>query len=100
MKKTVSAPIEKTLQDFLLLAYRRMVDGRYAKATALADLARELGVADGLGVKIAVFLESEGLVDYDDQAIDVTIPGMMRAEALLRGDGAAKTAKTAKRAKP
>jgi hypothetical protein len=85
----VSSPpasdIRKTLDAFLLLAHHHAAATQHAKATPLADLARELGIADGLAEKVAVFLESEGMIDYDDQAVDITIPGILRAEKLLRG---------------
>ena len=86
-KSTARVPdVKKTLEAFLVLAYQRVVGAKHAKAAPLDDLARELKLPEELAEKIARFLESEGLVDYEDQAVDLTIPGMLKAESLLRGD--------------
>jgi hypothetical protein len=78
--------VRESVEALLVLAYRRAVAAEHLKAIPLEELARELRMSEGLSEKIAGFLESEGLVDYDDQAVDITIPGMVRAEAILRGE--------------
>ena len=78
--------IRKTLETFLLLAYEAAAGARHAKAMPLAEIAEKLAIAPGLAEKVAEFLESEGLIDYDDQAVDITIPGMLHAEKILRGE--------------
>jgi hypothetical protein len=85
-KPVVVADVRLSVEALLVLAYRRVVAAEHAKPIPLEDLARELDMSEGLSEKIAGFLESEGLIDYDDQAVDVTIPGMARAEAILRGE--------------
>jgi hypothetical protein len=87
MKSPSRVPdVKQTLEAFLILAYRHVVAAEHTKALALHDIARKLKIPEALAVKLAVFLESEGLLDYDDQAVDITIPGMLRAEAILRGE--------------
>ncbi len=76
--------IKSILDTFLLAAHRRSEAIQHEKGIPLAELAREVSISDGLAEKVATFLESEGLVDYDDQAIDITVLGMLRAEALVR----------------
>lgn len=87
MKKSSAVPdIRHTLDGFLVLAYRRVVEAAHADSIVVEEIARALTIPEELAVKVATFLEAEGLIDYDNQAVDVTIPGMLRAEALLRGD--------------
>jgi hypothetical protein len=89
-KPAIVADVRLLVEALLVLAYRRVVAAEHAKPVPLEALARELDMSEGLSEKIAGFLESEGLIDYDDQAVDVTIPGMVRAEAILRGEPVAR----------
>ncbi len=72
------------LQLFLVAVYRRAIKVDHATATPLRELAAELGLSEAFAEKVAEFLESQGLIDYDDQAVDITIPGMVRAEEMVR----------------
>ena len=74
---------KQLLEVFLVTVYRRATKAEHATATPLRDLAQELELSEGLAEKIAEFLESQGVIDYDDQAVDITIPGMIRAEEIL-----------------
>ena len=68
---------------FLVTVYRHATKSEHGKATPLTEIAAELGLSEGLSEKVAEFLESQGLVDYDDQAVDITIPGMVKTEEIL-----------------
>lgn len=95
MKSSAATPdLEQTLDAFLLLTYARVVAAEHTKAVPLVEIARKLAIPEGLAEKVAAFLETEGLVDYDDQAVDITITGMLRAEGLMAetGRGKKKTA--------
>jgi hypothetical protein len=82
---TASGDIRKTLDAFLLAALRASEELDHERPVALDELARAVGIGPHLAEKIATFLEGEGLVDYDDQAIDITVEGILRAEDILRG---------------
>ena len=75
----------RSLDAFLMAVYRGSLAVGHDQAVPLAAIAGELAVGERLAHKIAAFLETEGLVDYDDQAVDITIEGMLRAEEILRG---------------
>jgi Mn-dependent DtxR family transcriptional regulator len=79
------ADIRKTLDAFLLAAHKASEAVSYERAVPLTELATAVGIGPHLAEKVADFLEGEGLVDYDDQAIDITIEGILRAEDILRG---------------
>jgi hypothetical protein len=81
---TTSPGSTKHLLDaFLVTVYRRATKAEHAKPTPLSEIANELELSEGLSEKVAEFLESQGLIDYDDQAVDITIPGMIRSEDIL-----------------
>lgn len=74
----------RTLDAFLLAAYRGAVAVRHEQAVPIAAIATELSIGERLAHKVAAFLETEGLIDYDDQAIEITVEGMLRTEEMLR----------------
>ena len=76
----------QTLESFLRFVYARATDAAHAKATPLADVTQELGIAPALAAKIATFLEGQGLIEYADQTVDITVTGMLQVEKILRGD--------------
>ena len=79
-----AAPSTKHLLElFLVAVYRGVTKAEHATPIPLRDIATELGLSENLAEKVAEFLESQGLIDYDDQAVDITIPGMIRTEELL-----------------
>jgi Mn-dependent DtxR family transcriptional regulator len=76
--------VRVVLDKFLLATYQHAEATNHESPIATDDLAKKLGISDPFAEKIATFLESEGLLDYDNQAVDITIEGMLRAESLLR----------------
>jgi Mn-dependent DtxR family transcriptional regulator len=86
VKKPAVPDTKHLVEAFLVHAYRAVAAFGHAKAISVDDLAKSLGVPTEIAEKVAAFLEAQGLVDYDNQAVDVTIPGMIKAEALLRGE--------------
>jgi len=77
--------IRKTLDSFILAALKASEALSHERAVPLEELATSVGIGRHLAEKIAAYLEAEGLVDYDDRAIDITIDGILRAEEILRG---------------
>ena len=75
------ADIRTTLDAFLTAVHGASQEAAHGKPKPLADVARELGIPEALAIKVAVFLESEGLIEYDEQAVDITIAGMLEVEA-------------------
>jgi hypothetical protein len=80
----VGVSTKRLLEVFLVTLYRRATAAEHATPTPLREIAKELVLSEGLAEKIAEFLESQGVIDYDDQAVDITIPGMIRAEEIMR----------------
>lgn len=72
------------LDRFLLATYEHAQTTNHESSIPTDDVAKKLGISDPLAEKVATFLESEGLLDYENQAVDITIEGMLRAESLLR----------------
>jgi Mn-dependent DtxR family transcriptional regulator len=83
MASAAKTDVRATLDRFLLAAYDHAEDTSHASPIATDDLAERLSISPDFAEKIATFLESEGLLDYDNQAVDITIQGMLRAESLL-----------------
>ena len=67
----------------MIIVYRHATKFEHATPMPLTTIQKELELSEALAEKIAEFLETEGLVDYDDQAVDITIPGMLRTEEIL-----------------
>lgn len=76
--------MRETLDRFLVVTYERAKLGAYEAPVSVAQVAADMGVPLALATKIARFFEHEGLVDYDDQAVDITVEGILRAETILR----------------
>lgn len=72
------------LDKFLLATYEHGQTTAHESPIKTDDLAKQLAISAPFAEKVATFLESEGLLDYDNQAVDITIEGMLRAESLLR----------------
>lgn len=83
MTAAPTSDVRTALDRFLLAAYEHAEATAHASPLPTDDLAKQLSIAPPLAEKIATFLEAEGLLDYDNQAVDITIKGMLRAEALL-----------------
>lgn len=77
--------VRDTIDRFLVAAYERGQKAEWAQSAATDAIASELGVPPALAKKVADFLEREGLVDHEDQAVDLTVEGILRAESILRG---------------
>lgn len=76
--------VRAVLDKFLLATYDHAQTTAHESPIKTDDLATKLGISAPFAEKVATFLESEGLLDYDNQAVDITIEGMLRAESLLR----------------
>lgn len=79
--------IRVTLDRFLGMAYDKSREGGYAARLHVEALSAELGIAPKLGEKIANYLETQGLLNYDSQAVDLTVEGILKAEEIRRRDG-------------
>jgi Mn-dependent DtxR family transcriptional regulator len=84
----VAADTRVTIDRFLVLTYEQANLSEHAAPLPLATLAAQLQIPPKLAEKIADFLERTGLVNYDDQAVDLTIEGMLKVEELMRVDEA------------
>ncbi|MFO0604072.1 MAG: hypothetical protein U0324_12900 [Polyangiales bacterium] len=73
-----------TIDEFLVAVVRHARGKGYAEAAPAAEVAAGLGIPGPLGRKVAEFLEREGLVDYEDQNVDPTVEGILRAESIER----------------
>jgi Mn-dependent DtxR family transcriptional regulator len=76
--------VREVLDKFLLATYEHAQATAHEKPISTDEVAKKLGISAPFAEKVATFLESEGLLDYDNQAVDITIEGMLRAESLLR----------------
>jgi Mn-dependent DtxR family transcriptional regulator len=76
--------VRVVLDKFLLVTYEHAESTNHESSIPTDDVAKKLGISGPFAEKVATFLESEGLLDYDYQAVDITIEGMLRAESLLR----------------
>lgn len=72
------------LDKFLLATYEHARTTKHESSIPTKDVATKLGISGPFAEKVATFLESGGLLDYENQAVDITIEGMLRAESLLR----------------
>jgi Mn-dependent DtxR family transcriptional regulator len=68
----------------LIAAYRAARAALYATAPTTIEIAEATTLAIDLVEKIAMYLERKGLVDYDNQQLDITVEGILRAQAILR----------------
>lgn len=76
--------VREVLDRFLLVTYEHAQESAHETPIPTAEVAKHLRISEPFAEKIATFLESEGLLDYDNQAVDITIEGMLRAEQLMR----------------
>jgi Mn-dependent DtxR family transcriptional regulator len=76
--------VREVLDKFLLTTYEHAQTTNHESSIPTDDVAKKLAISGPFAEKVATFLESEGLLDYDNQAVDITIEGMLRAESLLR----------------
>lgn len=80
MATAAAASIRQILEAFLVAAHRAAQESDHAEPVLVTDIAKELGISEPLAEKVAVFLETEGLLDYDDQSVDITVAGMLHVE--------------------
>lgn len=83
-EKPEVSDVRVVLDKFLLATYEHAQATNHEGTIPTDDVAKKLGISGPFAEKVATFLESEGLLDYDNQAVDITIEGMLRAESLLR----------------
>jgi len=76
--------VRVVLDKFLLATYEHAQKTAHESSIKTDDVAKQLSISEPFAEKVATFLESEGLLDYENQAVDITIEGMLRAESLLR----------------
>jgi len=69
------------------MAYDKSREAAYATRLPVEALSAELGIAPKLGEKVASYLETQGLLNYDSQAVDLTVEGILKAEEIRRRDG-------------
>ena len=79
--------IRVTLDRFLGMAYDKSREAAYSTRLPVEALSAELGIAPKLGEKVANYLETQGLLNYDSQAVDLTVEGILKAEEIRRRDG-------------
>ena len=80
--------VRVVLDKFLLATYEHAKATNHESAIPTDEVAKKLGISEPFAEKVATFLESEGLLE--NQAVDITIEGMLRAESLLRPRSGAK----------
>lgn len=78
--------IRETMDRFLLALYEAQRASGHADRVALDELATSLAVSSALTVKIAHYLEREGLLDFEHELVDLTVEGILRAESIARGE--------------
>lgn len=76
--------IRETMDRFIAALYERQRAESYRAAVELDAFAVGLGVVDRLATKIALYLEREGFLEFDKDAVDLTVEGILRAEGILR----------------
>lgn len=84
MTPTTTDDIRVTMDRFLFAVYEEQRRGGYATRVGLDTLAALLSVSAPLTEKIAQFLEREGLLELDQDLVDLTVEGILRAESIQR----------------
>lgn len=84
MSKTAPDDLRKTLDRFLVALYDEQRRTGYEARVGLDTLATSLSVTPSLTEKIAQYLEREGLLELDQELVDLTVEGILRAESIAR----------------
>ena len=84
MTPTTPDDIRLTMDRFLLIVYREQRPSGYAVRVGLDTLAVALAVTPELTAKIAQYLEREGLLELEQELVDLTIEGILRSESIAR----------------
>jgi Mn-dependent DtxR family transcriptional regulator len=81
-----SAPddIRVTMDRFLIATYDEQRAHGYAARVGLDALTAALALAPALVEKIAQYLEREGLLEFEQDMVDLTVEGILRAESIAR----------------
>ncbi|MDB4932708.1 MAG: hypothetical protein JWM10_5192 [Myxococcaceae bacterium] len=94
MAATAPDDIRVTMDRFLVATYDEQRAHGHATRVGLDTLAASLAVTPALIEKIAQYLEREGLLEFEQDLVDLTVEGILRAESIAR-DAARKPDPTA-----
>ena len=84
MTTSATDDIRLTMDRFLTIVYREQRQSGYAVRVGLDTLAVALAVTPALAAKIAQYLEREGLLELEQELVDLTIEGILRSESIGR----------------
>lgn len=89
---TAAVGIRSQIDRFLEIVYAQAQRSGYAEMITLGEIVAQSGMPFRLVEKISRYLEREGLLEYGQRAVDLTVEGIMRVESLLAAREAGKEA--------
>lgn len=76
--------LRKTLDRFLTTLYASQRKNDHALPLDLSVMTVEVAIPAALTEKIARYLEHEGYLEFEKDQVDLTVEGILKAEAILR----------------